>query len=283
MGILNLTVEIDPQSGFCFGVIGAIKKAELSLENNEELYCLGEIVHNDEEVNRLRKKGLKFINYDEFKTLTNKKVLFRAHSEPPESYDIAKKNNLEIIDASCSIINVIKQKIKNSFAKHENVYIYGKHNHPEIIAINGYVNNQLIVFEKFEELNLEKMPKYITLYSQTTQSLDDFKMIINKLRKAKIDVKVKDTICRQVSNRGPKISKFCSNFNKIIFVAGTNSSNGKVLYNICKKHNSNCYFISSVNQIKTEWFSKNETVGISGATSTPLWLMEDVKNYLLNM
>lgn len=283
MELLNLKVEIDPQSGFCFGVIGAINKAEQILNNNEELYCVGEIVHNDEEVNRLKNKGLIFISYDEFKKLKNKKVLFRAHSEPPESYEIAKKNNLEIIDASCPIITVIKKKIKTSINNNEDVYIYGKHNHPEIIAINGYVDNKLIVFEKYEELDLQKLPKKITLYSQTTQSLDNFNLIIKKLKEANINVNVKDTICRQVSNRGPKITDFCQKYDKIIFVAGTNSSNGKVLYNICKKSNDKCFFISSVEQIKPEWFIKNDKVGISGATSTPLWLMEDVKKYLLNL
>jgi len=283
MGELNLSVEIDSQSGFCFGVIEAINKAEEALANNEELYCLGEIVHNDEEINRLQKKGLKFINYQQFKQLKNKKILFRAHSEPPESYLIAQQNNLEIIDASCPIIQIIKKKVKYSFDNGEKVYIYGKHKHPEIIAINGHVNNKLVVFEHFEELNINNMPTSITLYSQTTQSLKGFKDIIQKLKDKGIKVKVKDTICRQVSNREPQISEFCKRFDKIIFIAGTNSSNGKVLYNICKNENRNTYFINSCKQIKTEWFNKNDKVGISGATSTPLWLMEEAKEYLTSL
>jgi len=283
MNKLNLTVEIDAKSGFCFGVIGAIAKAEKILDNNEELYCLGEIVHNDEEVKRLQSKGLKFISFDEFKVLKNKKVLFRAHSEPPLSYEIALENNLEIIDASCPIIQKIKQKVKTSFANNENIYIYGKPKHPEVIAINGQINNRSVVFENIESLDIDNVPDEITLYSQTTQSLDDFREIIRILTERNIVVNVKDTICRQVSNRGPNMIDFCKRFNKIVFVAGTNSSNGKVLYNICKSQNANVYFISSPEQIDKTWFNAGDKVGISGATSTPLWLMKQVQECLLKL
>jgi 4-hydroxy-3-methylbut-2-en-1-yl diphosphate reductase len=281
---LNLNVEIDPDSGFCFGVINAIEKAEKNLEENaEEIYCLGEIVHNDEEIKRLGSKGLKVISRDDLHKLQDKRILFRAHGEPPSSYETAGKNNNHIIDASCPIILRIQKRLKKSYNNNENIYIFGKSNHPEIIGLNGQIDNKAIIFEGIEQLDISNMPEEITLYSQTTKSLEEFKEIVKFLVDAGIQVKVEDTICRQVANRKFKLINFCQKFDKVVFVAGKHSSNGKVLFDICKSANSNTYFLSSVEELKKEWFAPNENVGISGATSTPMWLMNDVKNHLVSL
>jgi len=281
--MLNLQVEIEPNSGFCFGVKNAIKKAEEVLDSGDELYCLGEIVHNDQEIQRLVIKGMKIINYEEFKLLRRKTVLFRAHGEPPESYEIAKINDLRIIDASCPIILKLQEKIYQSYLKKETIYIFGLPNHPEIIGLNGKIENSAIVFEKYEDLDLKNIPREITLYSQTTKSLRQFYDIIDRLKKLGVRVNVEDSICRQVSNREQDLREFCRRFDSIVFVAGTNSSNGKQLYEICTQENANIHFISAVSEIKLSWFGVNEKVGICGATSTPLWLIKDVKNYLLTL
>jgi 4-hydroxy-3-methylbut-2-enyl diphosphate reductase len=196
---------------------------------------------------------------------------------------VAKSNNNIIIDASCPIILKIQQRVKKSFEKGEKIYIFGKPDHPEVIALNGQIGNNAVIFQDMEDLNLDTMPKKITLYSQTTKSLQKFRFFIDKLKEVGIDVKVNDTICRQVSNRENNIIEFCKRFNRIIFVSGTNSSNGRVLYNICVRENSNSYFISSPDQIKLEWFEVNDKVGICGATSTPMWLMKEVEEKLLSL
>lgn len=281
--MLNLHVEIEPNSGFCFGVKNAIKKAEEVLDNGDELFCLGEIVHNDQEIRRLVGKGMKIITYNEFKLLKHKTVLFRAHGEPPESYTIAEKNNIRIIDASCPIILKLQEKIFRSYLNKETIYIFGLPNHPEIIGLNGKIENSAVVFEKYEDIDLENIPREITIYSQTTKSLWQFYDVIERLKEFGIKVKVEDSICRQVSNREQELREFCRQFDCIIFVAGTNSSNGKQLYEICAQENSNIHFISAVNEINQHWFGENEKVGICGATSTPLWLIQDVKNYLLTL
>ncbi len=278
--MLKLQVEIEPNSGFCFGVKNAIKKAEEVLDHGDELYCLGEIVHNDQEIQRLVAKGMKIINYETFRIIKDKTVLFRAHGEPPESYAIAAENNLKIIDASCPIILKLQEKIYRSYLKNEVIYIFGLPNHPEIIGLNGKINNSAIVFDKYEDLDLKKIPGEITLYSQTTKSLKQFYNIIDRLTEAGIKVKVEDSICRQVSNREQDLREFCRRFDTIVFVAGSNSSNGKQLYEICAQENSGAHFISAVNEIKISWFDDNQKVGICGATSTPLWLIQDVKDYL---
>ena len=279
--MLHLIVDIEPNSGFCFGVKNAIKKAEGTLNKGEELYCLGEIVHNDQEIKRLEEKGMKVISYGEFEKLQHKTVLFRAHGEPPISYKIAERNKVSVIDASCPIILRLQDKISQSYLSHDSIYIFGVPNHPEIIGLNGKINNSAFVFEKYEDLDLNKLPKDITLYSQTTKSLKQFYSIIEKLKENGINVKVVDSICRQVSNREQDLREFCRKFDTIVFVAGLNSSNGKQLFEICRQENADTNFISTVSEIKTEWFRNDEKVGICGATSTPLWLIQEVKDYLL--
>lgn len=277
---LNLKVAINYKSGFCFGVISAIAKAEKALAENREIFCLGEIVHNEEEIKRLSDKGMITINREQLSQLYHKKILFRAHGEPPSSYDKTAENNNEVIDASCPIILKLQARVKETYNKGENIYIFGKQNHPEIIAINGQINNKAVVFEKLEDIDIKLIPEKITLYSQTTKSLEEFYHIIKVLKEAGIKVTVKDTVCRQVSNRQEELMQFSKQFDQIIFVAGKHSSNGKVLYNVCKASNPNSRFVSSADEIEKSWFKPGEKVGIYGATSTPLWLMEQIKETL---
>lgn len=277
----NLEVSIDENSGFCFGVVYAIEMAEEILDEQGHLYCLGDIVHNDEEVRRLEAKGLKIINHEELQDINDAKVLIRAHGEPPSTYQLAIDNNLELIDASCPVVLKLQNRIKNSYDKEELIYIYGKHGHAEVIGLLGQTSNNAVVFQDVSELDLETLPKQITLYSQTTKSTNSFYEIKKTLENAGIEVLANDTICRQVSNRDKELRDFANKFDKIIFVSGTKSSNGKVLFNVCKNTNPNTYFISRSEEIDKSWFSKNDKVGICGATSTPMWLMEEVKNELL--
>lgn len=278
--MFNLKVDIDVNSGFCFGVVYAIEIAEDILELEHELYCLGDIVHNDEEVKRLQKKGLKIIDHEALKNLYNAKVLIRAHGEPPATYQLAMSNNLELIDASCPVVLKLQNRIKNSFDKKEQIYIYGKHGHAEVVGLLGQTNNEAVVFQDIEELDLETLPKEITLYSQTTKSTDKFYEINQILQENGISVKTNDTICRQVSNRDKELREFAKKFDVIVFVSGTKSSNGKVLYKICSDQNPRSHFVSSIADVKSEWFGKNESIGICGATSTPMWLMEEIKSHL---
>lgn len=278
MGSLNLHIDIDDNSGFCFGVVYAIDMAEEILEEQNCLYCLGDIVHNDEEVKRLQNKGLKIIDYDTLKTLKNEKVLIRAHGEPPSTYKLAMENNLELIDASCPVVLKLQNRIRKSYDKNEDIYIYGKHGHAEVLGLRGQTQNEAVVFQDLEELNLKKLPKEITLYSQTTKSVNKFHELSAKLAESGINVKANDTICRQVSNRDQELRTFAKKYDAIVFVSGTKSSNGKVLYQVCLEQNKNSFFVSNVEELQKEWFSKNTSIGICGATSTPMWLMEDVKN-----
>lgn len=278
--MFNLNVQIDLNSGFCFGVVYAIEMAEDILAEEGKLYCLGDIVHNDEEVSRLERKGLRIINHAQLEELRDEKVLIRAHGEPPSTYQLALANNLQLIDASCPVVLKLQNRIKNSYDKQEDIYIYGKHGHAEVVGLLGQTNNNAVVFQDLEELDIDSLPKEITLYSQTTKSTDKFYEINEVLAKNGITVKTNDTICRQVSNRDKELRDFAQNFDIIVFVSGTKSSNGKVLYKVCKEQNERTYFVSSLADVKSEWFGKGESVGICGATSTPMWLMEEVKEHL---
>lgn len=278
---MNLKVEIDPNSGFCFGVVYAIEMAEDILEEQGYLYCLGDIVHNDEEVSRLQSKGLKIIDHEVLKNLRDEKVLIRAHGEAPETYKLALDNNLELVDASCPVVLKLQNRIRKSYEKKEKIYIYGKHGHAEVLGLKGQTQNEAVVFQDVNELDLKELPKNITLYSQTTKSVENFHAISDLLKNNGIDVDVNDTICRQVSNRYGELQNFATDYDRIVFVSGTKSSNGKVLYNVCLQKNPNSHFVTNLNQVEKEWFSDNQTVGICGATSTPKWLMEEVKDKIL--
>lgn len=281
MYMLGLKVEIDQNSGFCFGVVYAIEMAEEILDEQGYLYCLGDIVHNDEEVKRLENRGLRIINHHDLKDLRGEKVLIRAHGEPPSTYELGLKNNLTLIDASCPVVLKLQNRIKNSYDKKEQIFIYGKHGHAEVEGLLGQTNQEAVVFQDINELNLNDLPSNVTLYSQTTKSTDNFYEIKETLENAGIAVNANDTICRQVSNRDRELRAFAGKFDHIIFVSGTKSSNGKVLYNVCKEQNPSTYFISHPDQIRQEWFTPGGSVGICGATSTPMWLMEEVKAHIL--
>lgn len=274
----RLNVTIDQNSGFCFGVVYAIELAEMYLEENEYLYCLGDIVHNDEEVERLKKKGLKTIDHEDLKKLKDETVLIRAHGEPPETYEIALKNNINLVDASCPVVLKLQNRVKGVYDNKDlPVLIYGKHGHAEVKGLMGQTNGNAIIFQDIKELEEIELPKKLALFSQTTKDTSNLYEIKKILEDKGIEVNFNDTICRQVSNRDPQLRIFSTQYNKIIFVAGTKSSNGKVLYNVCKNTNPDTYFVSSKKELKKEWFKEGDTVGICGATSTPMWLMEDVK------
>lgn len=276
----DLQVKIDSDSGFCFGVVYAIDMAEEILEEDGYLYCLGDIVHNDEEVERLKSKGLKIIDNEDLKTLKNEKVLIRAHGEAPETYKVALENNIILIDASCPVVLKLQNRIKTTHDAKENILIFGKHGHAEVIGLQGQTNNEALVFQDINELDNVELPSNFTLYSQTTKSTDKFYQIKEELINRGHEVKANDTICRQVSNRDKDLPAFVKNFDKIVFVSGKKSSNGKVLYEVCRKNNPFTYFITKPEELDINMFNPNDRVGIAGATSTPMWLMEDVKRVL---
>ncbi len=276
----NLKVTIDQDSGFCFGVVYAIDMAEEILAEDGYLYCLGDIVHNDEDVERLKLKGLRIIDNEELKTLHNEKVLIRAHGEAPETYKVALENNITLIDASCPVVLKLQNRIKTTHDAKEKVLIFGKHGHAEVIGLQGQTNNEALVFQDLSELDAVDLPSSFTLYSQTTKSTEKFYEIKNQLIERGYEVKANDTICRQVSNRDKDLPAFVQHFDKIVFVSGKKSSNGKVLYEVCRKNNPETYFISKPDDLEKIMFNANDKVGICGATSTPMWLMEQIKEIL---
>jgi len=282
----NLSVEIDSNSGFCFGVVNAIKQAEKQLLKEDDLLCIGEIVHNDKEVERLNKKGLKTINHKEFSVIKDKTVMLRAHGEPPETYKIAKANNIKLIDASCPIVLRLQKKVHKAYleAKKDNgqILIYGKKGHAEVIGLLGQTNNEAIVLENIMDLSHVDFNRPIVLFSQTTKTISGFIEISNIIKEKSASYIINDTICRQVSNRVPHIKKMANNYDVIIFVSGTKSSNGKLLFEQAKLSNKRTHMVSKSDELKTEWFNKNERVGISGATSTPAWLMVEVSQKIKN-
>ena len=285
-----LQIEIDNGSGFCFGVTTAIKKAEEELQKGGTLYCLGDIVHNGMEVERLHARGLVTIDHQQLRRLHNAKVLLRAHGEPPETYAIARRNNIEIIDATCPVVLQLQKRIKK---QHENnaetndserqIVIFGKNGHAEVLGLVGQTHSKAIVIEKFDDVKKLDFSRNIYLYSQTTKSLDEFHHIIDYIRNhisPSAEFKSFDTICRQVANRMPNIAAFAGRHDVVIFVAGRKSSNGKVLFKECLSVNPNSHQIESAAEIDMRWFNNAETVGICGATSTPKWLMEECREYI---
>jgi 4-hydroxy-3-methylbut-2-enyl diphosphate reductase len=276
-------VKIDQESGFCFGVVNAIKNAEKELANNNELYCLGDIVHNNREVSRLQHKGLHTINHEQLNKIQDKKVLLRAHGEPPSTYEIAGRNAIQIIDATCPVVLQLQRKIRKHYkslnSDTSQIVIFGKIGHAEVNGLVGQTEEKALVIEKKEDLDKLDFSKNIYLFSQTTMSVYDFNEIVEEIQqkiKPGITFNFYDTICRQVANRIPNIQKFASRHKLILFVAGEKSSNGKVLFVECEKANPNTYLISGPEDIIPEWLNDIDSVGICGATSTPKWLMEDV-------
>jgi 4-hydroxy-3-methylbut-2-enyl diphosphate reductase len=278
-----MVVTIDKNSGFCFGVVYAIEMAEEYLAANGSLYCLGDIVHNDEEVSRLKAKGLEIIDHDRLRTLKDTTVLIRAHGEPPETYKIAIENNIQLIDASCPVVLKLQNRVRAAYAQNTQIVIYGKIGHAEVNGLVGQTQGEALVISGIEDLDKLDYSRPIALFSQTTKSTAQFYAIKAEIEKRTAAFKANDTICRQVSNREPQLTAFAQEHEVIIFVAGKKSSNGKVLYNVCKAANPNSYFISGCNELDPAWIQNRETIGICGATSTPMWLMEEVKNHILKL
>lgn len=276
-------VQIDQDSGFCFGVVNAIENAEKELTTADELYCLGDIVHNSQEVARLNKKGLITINHDQLKQIRGKKVLLRAHGEPPSTYKIAKEHDIEVIDATCPVVLQLQKKIKRQYdssdTQNAQIVIFGKPGHAEVNGLVGQTEGKAIVIEKKEDIEHLDLNKDTYLFSQTTMSLTDFSDIVEEFKQKlnpSASFKYYDTICRQVANRINNIKAFASRHDVVLFVAGEKSSNGKVLFNESKKANPNTYLISSSEGINPDWIKEAMSIGICGATSTPKWLMEEV-------
>ena len=289
-----LNIEIDNGSGFCFGVTTAIQKAEEELARGNKLYCLGDIVHNGMECERLREMGLITINHDEMAQLHDAKVLLRAHGEPPETYELARQNNIEIIDATCPVVLQLQKRIKRQYDSNNQsdspsqsvksaaqIVIFGKKGHAEVLGLVGQTHSNAIVIEHFDEVSQLDFSRDIYLYSQTTKSLDEFHRIIEYIQEhisPNATFKSFDTICRSVANRMPNISQFASRHDLILFVCGRKSSNGKVLFEECRRINPNTHLIEGPAEINPQWLEDIKTVGICGATSTPKWLMEQCRD-----
>jgi 4-hydroxy-3-methylbut-2-enyl diphosphate reductase len=283
-----IQIEIDEGSGFCFGVTTAIKKAEEELAKGEKLYCLGDIVHNGMECERLRQMGLITINHDEMRQLHNAKVLLRAHGEPPETYELARQNNIEIIDATCPVVLKLQKRIKEQYDENNEaqIVIFGKKGHAEVLGLVGQTHSNAIVIESSDEVTKLDFSRDIYIYSQTTKSLDEFRRIIDYIQthiSPDATFQSFDTICRSVANRMPNISQFAAKHDLILFVCGRKSSNGKVLYNECLRVNPNSHLVEDPQEIEPQWLEGIQSVGICGATSTPRWLMEQCRDAILNM
>ena len=290
-----IQIEIDNGSGFCFGVTTAIKKAEEELAKGTKLYCLGDIVHNGRECDRLREMGLITINHEEMQQLHNAKVLLRAHGEPPETYELARRNNIEIIDATCPVVLKLQKRIKEQYdsnltphsALHTpQIVIFGKKGHAEVLGLVGQTQGDAIVIESSEEVTKLDFSRDIYLYSQTTKSLDEFNRIIEYIQahiSPDATFKSFDTICRSVANRMPNISQFAAKHDMVLFVCGRKSSNGRVLYNECLRVNPNTHLVEEPQEIDPAWLEGIQSVGICGATSTPRWLMEQCRDAIQEM
>ena len=282
-----LNIEIDSGSGFCFGVTTAIQKAEEELAKGNRLYCLGDIVHNGMECERLREMGLITINHDDLRELHDVKVLLRAHGEPPETYELARRNHIEIIDATCPVVLQLQKRIKKQYeAGAGQIVIFGKKGHAEVLGLVGQTHSNAIVIENFDEVTKLNFSRDIYLYSQTTKSLDEFHRIIEYIQQHILPTATFqsfDTICRSVANRMPNISQFATKHDLILFVCGRKSSNGKVLYNECLRVNPNTHLIEGPEEIDRQWLDGIDTVGICGATSTPKWLMEQCRDAIVRL
>lgn len=279
-----MVVEIDKNSGFCFGVVTAITKAEEELAKSGRLYCLGAIVHNSMEVERLEQKGLVTIDRDFFDKLSGERVLFRAHGEPPATYNKAEENHIKVIDATCPVVLNLQKRIRKAYLESDKertqIVIYGKEAHAEVNGLVGQTDGRAIVVGQVEDLNKVDMTKNICLFSQTTKSIEGFNQIVQEIKKnisKDCEFEYNDTICRQVANRIPKIISFAAKHELVLFVSGKESSNGKVLFEECAKVNQNIYMITDLEEVDFTVFEGVKSVGICGATSTPKWLMEELK------
>lgn len=290
-----MIIEIDKDSGFCFGVENSIQLAEKELAKGGKLYCLGEIVHNEEENRRLEALGVEFIDLNQFQQLKNAKVLIRAHGEPPLTYAVARANNIELIDTTCAVVEQLQYKIICSYEdmlqKGGQILVFGKKDHPEVIGLIGQTNGQAKVVSSLKDLRAIDFRKPVTLFSQTTKSLTEYNHLEKEIKRRLSDnglnleeaFKGKKTICKQITKRGPLLERFAKNFDMVIFAAGKNSSNGKILSETCKVVNRNTFVISSVDELEKAWFKNVNSVGITGATSTPKWMLEQIADAVRKM
>ncbi len=279
-------ISIDQKAGFCTGVKRTIQKAEEELAATGSLFCLGQIVHNEEEEHRLKVMGLKVIDHDLFRKLKDVKVLIRAHGEPPETYRVARENNIELIDATCPVVLNLQKKVKNTYqagkADKTQVVIYGRKNHPEVIGLNGQINFEAVLVENPEDVKKIDYSRPVSLFAQTTQNKSVYNQIIRSIENKKIKLEtvgdlhfsVSNSICGQVSNRDENLREFAGKNDVVIFVGGANSSNGHYLFSICKKENPNAHYVGGPEQVDDTWFENYNSVGITGATSTPEWLLK---------
>ena len=285
-------IEIDKGSGFCFGVTTAIRKAEEELEQSGHLYCLGDIVHNTAEVDRLESRGLETITHEQLEQLHDVKVLLRAHGEPPETYAIARRNRIEIIDATCPVVLKLQQRIHTTFHNADGtnvmpqIVIYGKRGHAEVLGLVGQTQGHATVIENISEIDKIDFSRDIYLYSQTTKSVQEFQRIVEEIKRRVqpgVTFRSFDTICRSVANRIPQIREFASQHELILFVSGAKSSNGRILFNECLDANPDSHLVSSEEDIDPAWLRGKERIGICGATSTPRWLMQRVSDAIISM
>lgn len=279
-----MRVEIDENSGFCTGVVNAIRKAEEELEKGR-LYCIGDIVHNSLEVERLQQKGLRTIDHEEFRALRKCRVLFRAHGEPPASYRIARENEIEVIDASCPVVLNLQKRIREAYEQIKEaggqIVIYGKRGHAEVIGLVGQTHGEALVVENEADIAQIDFSKPVVLFSQTTKSLEGFRVVAGKISdQGGGKVTVRDTICRKVANRIPQLKDFAKMHDVIIFVSGEKSSNGRQLYAVCKGENERTYWVQGIEDMHPEMLKNAGSVGISGATSTPRWIMDEIRRWV---
>ena len=283
-----MKIEIDHKSGFCFGVVNAIGKAEEMLKSVDMLYSLGHIVHNEQEVQRLQELGLRTISHDEYFKLKNCKVLIRAHGEPPSTYEYARENNIALIDATCPVVLKLQERVRKAAEtmRDENgqVVIFGHTGHAEVTGLAGQTNHEAIILDDPEDLGKLDLSKPAIVFSQTTKSVADFQKLTKNIESQSISGRIKahDTICRQVSNRVPHLRTFATRYDIVIFVGGRQSSNARVLFDVCKETNAHSYFVSLPGDLCPDWFSGAKSVGICGATSTPEWLMKQVAERIKN-
>jgi len=288
-------ITIDPHAGFCWGVVRTIDIAEEELKETQKLYSLGSIIHNPLEVKRLADEGLETVAHEDFEKLKGQKVLIRAHGEPPSTYELAKKHGVTLVDATCPVVTKVQERMRKFFDKGYQIVVFGKKDHAEVIGLVGHTNNEAIVIKSVDEISRVDAGRKTVLFSQTTMDKPTFYQIANVLREkikefevgtfeeAAIDFHAKDTICGQVSGRDKKLRAYAMENEVMIFVAGRHSSNGKVLYDICRDANPATYFVEDETELKKEWFDGKSSIGISGATSTPQWLMENIQNSIHRM
>jgi 4-hydroxy-3-methylbut-2-enyl diphosphate reductase len=290
-----MKVSVDQHSGFCWGVVRAIDIAEEEMREPSKLYSLGPIIHNPVEIERLEQKGMEIVTHSDFPRLKGQKVLIRAHGEPPSTYELAKKHGVTLIDATCPVVTKVQERVRKFYDEGYQIIVFGKENHAEVVGVVGHVNNEAVVIRTVEEISKVDPSRKTVLFSQTTMDKQTFYEIARSLKEkirefevgtfeeSAIDFHAKDTICGQVSGRDKKLREYAAQNDVMIFVAGRSSSNGRVLYDICRDTNPNSHFVESESELQKEWFEGKQTVGISGATSTPQWLVEKVKHSIEQM